>query len=41
MQLFEGFSERQIMEHTGEINVNSARKKLIEKLINATRNKGN
>ena len=32
MQLFEGFSERQIMEHTGEISVNSAREKLLDKL---------
>ena len=41
MQLIEGWSERQIMEHTGEVNIDGAREKLIEKLIDATRNKEN
>lgn len=41
MQICEGWSERQIMEHTGEVNINGAREKLIEKLIDATRNTGN
>lgn len=41
MQICEGWTEKQIMEHTGDMNINDAREKLIEKLINATGNKGN
>ena len=34
MQIIEGWSERTVLEHEGEINLNDARKKLIEKLTN-------
>jgi len=33
-QIMEGWTEKQIMEHEGEINLNDARKKLIGKLTN-------
>jgi len=36
-QIMEGWTERQVMEHTGDINVNAAREKLINKLIAATK----
>ncbi len=41
MQICEGWTEKQIMEHTGEMNINDAREKLIEKLIDASRNNRN
>jgi len=38
MQICEGWTEKQIMEHEGELNLNDARNKLIVKLTNG--NKG-
>lgn len=37
MQLCEGWSEKQIIEHEGELNLTDVRKKLIEKLKSGTK----
>ena len=36
MQIMEGWTERQITEHEGELNLNDARKRLIERLTKKT-----